>query len=290
MHTRQSCQPLGSQKCYYSKDSESPGWPSTDQAGLDNDYVRNALGNRVGKITHFLEDKLINKQPRDDHAEFLELRHIFLGITPARSLRFHYPGTVHHARWMAKAIYSLKMSVSRDQFKLTAKEEKGLVDICIFIVDVYVSIWFKAPFAHDAPYNDLLLVKKLHEFQTSDTLLSRVELKKLSNHLWYLNPETAAMSFFDERVSDTVKENMVLALKTEEEEISPGCPKRCQINLKDFHTLCDKYMDQFITPQSINLFNRFGIDKEFLDTHPSLWHNDDLFKHGFLNCVETKSS
>lgn len=88
------------------------------------------------------------------------------------------------------------------------------------------------------------------------------------------------MSFFDERVPNAVKQNMVSALDNEGEDITSLCPKRNEINIKNTNLLCDKDMDHFITPQSMNLFDRFGIRKEFLSTDPSLWYENDDFIHG----------
>ena len=52
-----------------------------------------------------------NKQsmPRDDFKEFLELVIVFLGAAPARGVHFMLPGAMHHARWMSKVIYNLKI-------------------------------------------------------------------------------------------------------------------------------------------------------------------------------------
>ena len=48
-------------------------------------------------------------QPREDYRELLELAVIFLGGQPARGVRFMEPGAMHHARWMSKALYSVKI-------------------------------------------------------------------------------------------------------------------------------------------------------------------------------------
>lgn len=151
-------------------------WPnigqSTYKSGLENEYVRNILGHRADGINNFLSQTLLDRQPRDDYKEFLELCQLFLGFIPSGGAKFRYPGAVHHARWMAKGIYSLKMYLFRGSFNLTDREEKGLLDICIFVVDVYVRAWYSAPLAHNAPYNDLLLVKELHSFQSIDPVIS----------------------------------------------------------------------------------------------------------------------
>ena len=64
------------------------------------------------------------KQPREDYRESLELIIIFLGGTPPRSISFRGLGASHHARWMVKAIYCLKIYLFRGEFTLT-KEEKS---------------------------------------------------------------------------------------------------------------------------------------------------------------------
>jgi hypothetical protein len=64
---------------------------------------------------------------------------------------------------MAKAIYSLKVYLFREQFKLTKKEEKGIREICVFTVRVYVKFWFQAASACRAPRNDQLKDLKKYE-------------------------------------------------------------------------------------------------------------------------------
>lgn len=73
---------------------------------------------------------------------------------------------------------------------------------------------------------------------------------------------------------------MVLTLRDDVDDFAQGCPNRFQTNFKDIDTLCDKDLDHFITPQSINFFDRFNISKEFLDIDPTLWYQNGAYKHG----------
>ena len=65
------------------------------------------------------------------------------------------PGAIHHARWMAKALYALKIYLFRDQLRLTSHETRGVCDVCIFVVRIYVRAWFTAPDAIAVPYHDI---------------------------------------------------------------------------------------------------------------------------------------
>lgn len=47
--------------------------------------------------------------PRNDYKEFLELIIIFLGGVLSKGICCKAPGTYHFARWIAKALYCLKI-------------------------------------------------------------------------------------------------------------------------------------------------------------------------------------
>lgn len=84
---------------------------------------------------------------RDDYREFLELSVIFIGGVPTRGIHFQAPGAMHRARWMAKVIYAIKIWLFRDQFRLTASEEKGIRDLAVFAVIIHLKAWMTAPLA-----------------------------------------------------------------------------------------------------------------------------------------------
>jgi len=81
----------------------------------------------------YYDDAMKSQQPRDDYLELLHLSRTFLGGAPGSCVKFRDPVAMHHARWMAKAIYSLKMYMFQDQFVLTAAEKKGVTDISLFV-------------------------------------------------------------------------------------------------------------------------------------------------------------
>ena len=53
-----------------------------------------------------------NTFPREDYRELIELTFVYLGgELPARKFFLRQPGAMHHARFMSKAIYLLKMEL-----------------------------------------------------------------------------------------------------------------------------------------------------------------------------------
>ena len=85
---------------------------------------------------------------------------IFLGLDVGDTV-FYKPGAYHHARWMSKTNYALKMYIFRKQFELSKYEMDSLYKICIFIVFVYVKYWVSVPSSIAAPNEDCKFIKYL---------------------------------------------------------------------------------------------------------------------------------
>jgi len=86
--------------------------PQIDQAGYCT-----ALEESLAAVIALWKDNVIafavcqqkEFQPRDDYRELLELTIIFFGGIPLRGIYFQYSGAAHRARWIARAIYSIKV-------------------------------------------------------------------------------------------------------------------------------------------------------------------------------------
>ena len=135
-------------------------WESIDktayQVALDDKHLCKYLPKDVNQhVTSFATSQLTNRQPRDDYKEFLELPLLFLGAVLLRGVRFQVPGAYHHARWMSKALYTIKIWQFRAQIKLTAQEQRDMREISLFVVIVYFEAWFFSSIPTEAPRRDL---------------------------------------------------------------------------------------------------------------------------------------
>ena len=107
---------------------------------------------------------------QDDYQEVFELTTIALGI-PVDEIHWRAPSPVHHARWMAKLIYGIKIFLFRDQrdtFKLTKKEETQLHRFVQFGTLLYTKVWTEAPLADEAPRQNLELWLDLGKYESID--------------------------------------------------------------------------------------------------------------------------
>lgn len=219
-------------------------------------------------------------QPRDDYLELLELALIFLGESPYKGIRFKAPGAMHHARWLAKALYALKMFMFRGQFRLLARELKGLRDVCIFVIRFYIKAWFTAPLAIQAARHDLTLLQELIQYSAFHETICRAALSKLVNHFSYLSEDIILLSLFDDGVPVETKVEIISAINTQTsfheirhktKLIESNCEKLMTKNLSDF---CSR--------KSLVLLERFGISDDFLNLPLDQWIFNESYQNGLL--------
>ncbi|XP_046616392.1 uncharacterized protein LOC124303338 [Neodiprion virginianus] len=108
--------------------------------GIDDVIIKDVLHDNKNNILEFIEDQLEQHQPRDDYRELLELAYIFLGGIPINGVKFKTPEGIHYARWLAKAVYCLKIYIFRNQFTRSASDLRYLREICVFIVIFYTKV------------------------------------------------------------------------------------------------------------------------------------------------------
>lgn len=130
-------------------------------------------------IEQQLEKEHNKKTLRDDYVEFLELAVLFLGGKLKKKsfqVPFHPPGAVHHARWMAKALYSLKIFLFRKQFDLTEQQIQGLAAVNVFLIRYYIQLWFKCSDPSVAARTDLQFIQDMIKYIKVDAKMAKAIL------------------------------------------------------------------------------------------------------------------
>lgn len=246
--------------------------------GTKDTKLRKILKNESDKVKEFCVFQLtsLDCQPREDYKELLELVLIFLGEIPPNGLSIRMPGAIHHARWMAKAIYCLKIFIFRQQFKMEQKEKEALMELSVFIILIYVKAWILAPIAPSAPNNDLKLLSKLSGYKTIDQDISQIALQKFMNHLWYFSSEAVGLAFFDVNIPIEEKEKMVASLSEKELEHE----KKYRMRMDELPNVLKSGLHQFVNEGTRRFFSRFKIQDEFLQKNPKDWPDNEIFQKG----------
>ena len=87
----------------------------------------------IDQLVMFYKCELQKKIVRDDYRELVELSVIFLGGDKEKKQKIRPPGAMHQARWMARAIYSLKICLLQSHFKISMKEKQALRDVFLLL-------------------------------------------------------------------------------------------------------------------------------------------------------------
>lgn len=98
-------------------------WNNIDKSsylsGMQDPYVKEYFPDIINtEMVAFLKQQLEIHQARGDYIDFLEQGLLFFGESISRQVK--KPGATSRARWMAKATYSLKIYLFRNQFTLTS--------------------------------------------------------------------------------------------------------------------------------------------------------------------------
>lgn len=184
---------------------------------LQLDFItQNFCETKITTLIKFYKGKLHQALIRDDYRELIELCIVFLGGDSEKTIKIRPPGAMHHARWMAKAIYSLKICLLQSQLKMTIKDKQAIQEVCLFVATSYVKPWLECNIAVKAPNQDLCYLKILKDYEKVDTTISKAAISKFIHHLWYLNEETVILSLFDNEVSIHTKTKMIANLNRDQ--------------------------------------------------------------------------
>lgn len=168
---------------------------------------------------------------------------------------------------------------------MTKTQENACRDTSIFIISVYIEKWFRSHVAIEAPYQDILFIQCLIEYENIDKQISNIAIKKFCGHLWYLNPEAAAFSFFDSNIPLSMKIKMVDSLKIEDgnENI-----KRYISPMNNLTLLKSSQISDFINSSSMKFFERFNIATDFLNQNPEEWYKNVNYQKGISVLSQVK--
>lgn len=255
--------------------------------GISNIDIKNALGNNYNDIVEYAKLKLSTNLIRDDYKELLDLVIIFLGEVPPGGIKFKKPGAYHHARWMAKGIYCLKMYLFRQEFKLTNNEVNSIFHFNLFLIKCYARFWFSAPNANEAPLNDIMFLRTCYEYRTINEMISNSAIQKFLRHLYYLNEECITLALFDNRINEDTKMKMaqkMIAIDDEEDYEREITEKKIILNKEELICLLENddnnILLKLVNHKSKHFLERFDISIAFLKPHSNIWSNSSEFIEG----------
>ncbi|KAI8442258.1 hypothetical protein MSG28_005828 [Choristoneura fumiferana] len=239
--------------------------------GLDIDPVIEAFSQSTLEVLAKAVGR--EKEIRDDYFELIELATIVLNKAPDK-IHWRSPGPIHHARWMAKLLYTYKIFLFRDQnvLKLTKRETNAVSRFVKFGALVYTAAWVEAPLAAEAAGNDLQMWKNLVAYEAVDLDIAKAARTVLERHLWYLSDELVGLALFSEKVTPIEKAAIVEGMKI---DFSSRLVKGNAATLRSQASL-----GPFASKRTSQALSLLGIKDSFLKLPVEVWHDNFEYIQG----------
>ena len=212
-------------------------WPDLkdkiDYTGLNKfdweGYGGTVVKEEATKTLTFCSKELDNTTfPREDYRELLELILVWLGgANMVSNFKFQWPGAYHHARFMAKSLYILKMDMLDKQFNFLSKNQKEQVSRLALFVGVYFGVWFlQCSVVSTAPLRTLNSFEQMINFSEFDNHLAFTVMDSMRRHTWYLTEQWVVVSLADTDCSDKERKAVASALSNtpRPDKFTPGKP------------------------------------------------------------------
>ncbi|KAG0722564.1 hypothetical protein GWK47_044271 [Chionoecetes opilio] len=248
-------------------------WPIVDQSrpqpltptALSSDEEAHRL-EMLGHLQRLLH---CGNHPREDYKEIILLSVAYLGGGVPTS--FRAPGAYHMARWMAKAIYAVKIMLFHDQLEMSRRELAGIRRVAFFVTMVYAKYWNEAMIPSYAAKNDLDFITGVKRI--CDDGVASVAERAMRRHLWYLSENLIGLAIFDDSISPEQKAEMVEGMKRPSTTKNPRRPEsKTPINLNRSSAFCSVRSTQVLK----SLLG--GQQPTFLELSPETWNTDSCFK------------
>jgi len=220
----------------------------------------------------------------------LELVVFFLGgsIPEKRSFKLRKPGAFHHARWMAKAIYYIKICIMSERFDLSEREQSQVERIATYVAVFYARSFLSSRIAVIAPSVDFKFFNMMKIYKEEDNAVATAALSSINRHLWYLTEECVVLALFDGEVPNLIRTEMFKKLLSipRPREFLPKKPTFPKDNMLS----SELGLIALVGPRSWLIFNLFGpeIKHEWMKLDAKYWPlMDDYCKlRDFLHHLE----
>ncbi|GBP27267.1 hypothetical protein EVAR_77281_1 [Eumeta japonica] len=200
-------------------------------------------------------------QVRDEYEELINLTMIVLNKPPAK-IHWRAPGPIHHARWMAKLLYALKIFLFRinlQAFKLTKREENKFFDLLALVRSSTL---------------------KYGLYKAIDSEIGKAARGVLERRLWYLSDELVALALFSEKLSDSDKQAIVQKMNSDGGNRS--------VRGESAKLTSEVTLEAFVTQRTLKTLSALDIKDSFLELPTDTWNDNEIIckaRAASKNCV-----
>jgi hypothetical protein len=198
--------------------------------------------------------------PREDYKELIQLTVLYFGGEIKGRFVFRKPGAFHHARFMSKCIYYLKIQMMNARFIMSNEERSQVRRMADFVALFHSKSFLRSSLASAAPVEDLQYFFLMNQYRQHDEQLADAVILSCKRHLWYLCEELVALCIFNKNLHPLWRAALARKLfETPRPSVfSPAKPGFPSID-------GDECILSFIGPRSWLIFHLLKMSREQVD-------------------------
>ena len=214
--------------------------------------------------------------PRDDHREMCCLIVTYLSGHLPEKYQMRRPGAASEARFMADALYILKIALLKSQLQLSGKEEENVKKLAVFIALFHAPYFLRAGLAAAAAADDLTYFREMLELSNLPEFRDTADavVKSLARHTAYLESAAVVFSLFNEDLTKEQRQAMADKLSSTARQAQLPVGKPAAVNIRSVTCLTD-----LVTDRSWLLFNLLNVQNtEWLREPVEKWDDANDFR------------
>ncbi|XP_065683487.1 uncharacterized protein LOC124813436 [Hydra vulgaris] len=246
------------------------------------------LGHQKHESITFCRNIIASGSLKKDGAtrkDYIELAELTLMVLSEDRYKFRTPGAVHHARFMAKGTYYLKLQLMMDAIPSLEKWLKHEITEVATFVSVFYTTWFlKAELSAAAPNQDMRALWQMNRFKEYNLIGAESVIKSIKRHTWFLDPYLIVLALADEKCKE--RGDIAQKLYSFEFHSMDEYPlARISANIEvlnslDFSGPKPPSLVHLVTENSWLLFLMIGQSKsdcQWMKTPPEYWTCNDFY-------------
>ena len=259
-------------------------WKDMDKERLhifEKKSVNRLLMGHINEAKKFLTTWLENeKTMRKDYLEMAILALKYLGgDLPKKfsNFKLQAPSAYHHARWMSKVLYVLKIAMLKPSF---VENITSIRSLALFYCTYYAKAWLTCIFAAKAPVHDLEFIQTLEKVCSTERtwpegfqMMARAAVEKMKMHTWYLSERLVPLVLFS-NLGDEIKEQVRHEIKNYNEE-----PHHEEQQRPEKDSFLDVRLTMLVGSDSYRLFDLLKLNMNLLNIPVSKWNASNGYEH-----------
>ncbi|XP_047125629.1 uncharacterized protein LOC124807622 [Hydra vulgaris] len=142
-------------------------------------------------------------------------------LSPTDRFKLHNPEAVHHARFMGKSLFYLKLFLLMKRIPEINEESRDEITEMTKFLSIFYTEWFlRAELSSAAPTQDMKALWQMKRFEEWNKTGGQAVSKSIQRHTWYLDPYLVILAIADKKCQGDMAKRLISLKRGPIEEYS----------------------------------------------------------------------